>query len=419
MERSWKCNFSVHSACYYAILAAFCLCFSIPLYAQLGPSGSCPSGGQPSSGTRGDGDDIQCRINNLLNSNQNLVNSMKDKMSSCNGAHCDLIMDHLNRAQASDNRAMKANGRVKGSDYADLNTIRKTKCMGKKSDCAAGNDNGSFSGGDTDPTVGSDIADQLDSATDALDKANKMVSDSNAPLFGRPREATTPPNFTPLYDYSTDPEYPTWLHQGLLDPSVITPGIRFEYLLVAQANETLKQVSEDACKQEAVVVGEGGNTSLACMVLTIIARASEAAYEVFEFANNNSLEWEAHGAYERAENINSNLGQVDSDVAAVAVSAGNTELEISQLQAQVTTLQNSINSLRNQLTQVSNQLGQKMYVNKTMNKQIMQMLLGPAGNRTVPASLLTCSGDGSTSAPCPAIILHCSVATGVCSYSGH
>lgn len=416
MSNFCKRVISVRSISCCLILIAFC--FSTPLYAQSGISESCPSGSPPSNGTRGDGDDIQCRINNLLNSNNNLLTTMKGKMGSCTGAHCDLIMDHLNQAQASEGRAMRANGRMKGTDYSDLTVIRKTKCNGKRSDCAAGNDNSTYSGGDADPVVGSDIADQLDEASNALDKANNMVSDSSAPLFARPAQAATPPAFTDLYDYTTDPGYPQWLHQGLLDPTVIVPGVRFEYLLVAQANETLKQVTEDACKQDIEIAGEGGNTSLACMVLTIAARASEAAYEVFEFANNNTTEWEAHGAYQRAADLNTNLGHVDSDVAAVAAAAGNTELEITQLQGQVTTLQSSVDALKTQLANVSNQLSQKLYVSTDMNKQIIQLLLVPDGNRTVPASLFTCKGDATTGAPCPQIVLNCTAA-GVCSFSSH
>jgi len=101
------------------------------------------------------------------------------------------------------------------------------------------------------------------------------------------------------------------------------------------------------------------------------------------------------------------------------VAAGNTQLEISQLQAQITQLQNSVDLLKTQLSKVENNLSQKLFVNNDMSRQIIQLLLSPDGNRQVPASLLTCTGDSSTGSPCPSIPVTCSNTTGVCSFSGH
>lgn len=415
MQNFGKYLLLVRIASVCAVLAAF-FCCSIPTSAQTGMTESCPSNGMPSNGTRGDGDDIQCRINNVLNSNQNLVTTLQNKLSSCSGAHCDLIMDRLKRAEAGQNRAMKANGRMKGSDYADLNVIRKEKCMGKKSDCAAGN--GTYTGADADPTVGADVADQLDSVSNALDKANTtMQSDSEnaAPRLAVLTNAQS--NFKELYDYKADPDYPAWLHSGEPDPQALA-GTTYALLLASEAADELHDVSEDACKETVVAVGEGGNTSLACMVLTIAARTIEAEHQLFDFIDANTTGWEAHGAYERAADLNDNLGKVDSDVAAVGVAQGNTELEISQLEGQVTLLQNSVNALKTQLSQVENNLSQKLFVTTDMDKQIMQLLLVPAGNRNVPASLLTCTGDGSSSTPCPTTDLNCST-SGVCSFNSH
>ena len=404
---------------YFGLLLAISLWSGNPVYAQSGMSQSCPSGGMPSSGTRGDGNDIQCRINNVLTSNQNLLNTMKSKASSCVGAHCDMVMDHLNRAQKAADHGMRANGRMKGSDYADLNTLRKVKCTGKNSDCASGN--GVNSGGDSDPTVGSDMADQLDEATNALDKANQMMQSDPSPADPPQGSVMTspPPTFEDLIDFTKAMDYPTWLHTGLLDPSAIPTGVRFASLLAVQANELMREVTEDACLETVVALGEGGNTSLACTVVTIAARAQEAPHKVIEFAAGNTMELEVDGAYQREKNLNDNLGQVDKDVAAIGVAAGNTQVAITQLQAQVTQLQSSVDALKTQLSEVENSLSQKLFVNNDMNKQIIQLLLSPDGNRQVPASLLTCTGDSSTGSPCPSIPVTCSKTTGVCSFSAH
>jgi hypothetical protein len=413
---SLKGLFCIRFALGCAMLVALYFCCSTPIYAQTGMTESCPSGGMPSSGTRGDGNDIQCRINNVLTSNQNLMTTLKNKLSSCTGAHCDLIKDQMRRAEAGQGRAMKANGRMKGSDYADLNTVRKEKCVGSKKDCASGN--GTYTGGDADPTVGSDIADQLDSVSNALDKANAtMESDGNNATPNVTAASMSQSNFIPLYDYETDPNYPTWLHSGEPNPQAMA-GTTYGLLLASEAADELHDVTEDACKETVVAVGEGGNTSLACMVLTVAARTIEAEHQLFDFIDANTTGWEAHGAYVRAEDLNENLGKVDSDVAAVGVAAGNTELEISQLEGQVMQLQNSVIALKSQLSQVENNLSQKLFVSTDMNKQIMELLLVPSGNRSVPASLLTCTGDSTSSAPCPTPKVSCST-TGMCSFNGH
>ena len=391
---------------------------SNPLHAQSGTSPSCPPDQSPDSGTRGDGDDIQCRINNLLTSNQTFINNMKSKTSSCSGKHCDLLSNYMDRAQNAENHGMHANGRMKGSDYSDLNTLRKAKCNGKKSDCASGN--GDYTGGETDMSVGEDIANQLDEATKSLNKANDMMSAQSGNTSALERMRSLPPaSFSPLYNYTKDADYPKWLHSGILAPDVIEAGIRFAYLSVAQVNETLKQVTEDACKETVVALGEGGNTSLACMVITLAARAAEASYEVFEFANDNTSEWELHGVYEREGNLNDNIGVVDADVANVQAGVGNTQVAISQLQAQVDALQTSMNDLKAQLSTVSHELSEKLYVNNDMDKQIMQLLLVPDGNRKAPASLLTCTGDSDSDSPCPSVAFNCSLKTGDCSFNSH
>jgi hypothetical protein len=407
---------------YFGLLLAISLWSGNPVYAQSGMSQSCSSGGMPSSGTRGDGDDIQCRINNVLTSNQNLLNTMKSKASSCVGAHCDLVMDHLNRAQKAADHGMRANGRMKGSDYADLNTLRKVKCTGNNKDCASGT--GVNSGGESDPGVGQDMADRLDEVTNAVDKANQMMQSDPSPAsrFQSLVMTNPPATFEALYDYTNttdDPDYPVWLHTGIFDPSAIPAGVRFASLLAAQANELFKEVSEDACKETVVALGEGGNTSLACTVVTLAARAQEALHEVIEFAAGNTMELEVDGAYQREKNLNDNLGQVDKDVAAIGVAAGNTQVAITQLQAQVTQLQSSVDALKTQLSEVENSLSQKLFVNNDMSKQIIQLLLSPDGNRRVPASLLSCTGDSSTGSPCPSIPVTCSNTTGVCSFSAH
>lgn len=382
------------------LLVLMVLSSAAPLHAQNTSTDSCPVGGAPSSGARGDGNDIQCRINNILSRHQTLITNLQTKLNNCNKSapnnHCDLIQDHLNRAQAAQNRATRANGRLKGSDYSDLNTVRKAKCTGKNTDCASGN--GTVTGGDTDSGVGSDLADQLDDASTGLDKANGLLS---GPPPSSPANIASASTFEALYDYTTDPDYPAWLHVGD-DPKATIPTT-FALKMAAGVAEGVEVIAEDACKQEAVVLGEGGNTSLACMALSIAAVALKSSAELVEFVDADTAAWDAHGAYKRAENINNNLGQVQSAV-------GNT-------QTQITNLQNQVTALQNQLQTLANTINEKFFVVNDTQKQLLQLLLVPDGQRTIPASLLSCTGDKSTPNPCPPVGLSCSSATGQCSFN--
>lgn len=410
----------IRFVCSCVMLAVLYPCLSAPAYAQASPptqTTSCPVGDAGTNPDRGKGDDIQCRVNNLLNSNQNLLNTMKSKASSCVGALCDSVMDHLNRAQKAADHGVRANARVKGSDYDDLNTFRKAKCTGKNSDCASGN--GVVTGGDSDPGIGQDIADHLDEATDGMDKANKVLSGSESSAsLAQPFNASPPSTFETLSVFQSAPGYSPELDSGWFG-NLNSPAFRFGFLLADQAAQTATTLSTQICNQVLVLLGNGGNVSGPCVPLVLVARAVMATNQVVQFASNNKQGSYGWATYDRENQLNDNLGQVDRDVAAVGVAAGNTQVEITQLQAQVAALQVSMNALQAQLASTTYVLSQKSNVSTDMDKQIMELLLSPDGTRNLPASLLTCTGDSSTSRPCPPVAITCSTTTGLCSFNPH
>jgi len=398
-----------------------------PVQAQSAPTTTttCPVGGPPSSGARGDGNDIQCRIGTLLSKHQALTTNLQSRFASKCGTnstvkHCDLIQDHLDRAQKASGRAGNANGRMKGSDFSDLNTVRKSKCTGKNSDCASGN--GTISGGDTDAGIGSDIADHLDDAANGLDKANGILSDPPAPSASLRTLSPfpIPAGFDTLYDFNTDPDYPQWLHAGE-DPKVIIPTV-FALKSADLVAEAIEKAAEDACKQEAVVLGEGGNGSLACLALTLIEVALKSEAELLEFENDDTAAWDAHGAFMRAGNIYNNLNGVEGDLSNVKATVGGTQQAVNTIQTEVQALQQQLDQakkdLQTQITNVQSDLDQRLVVSRTVQAQLLQLLLVPEGQRTIPASLLTCTGDTSTGRPCPTIVITCSPVTGQCSFNG-
>jgi hypothetical protein len=324
-------------------------------------------------------------------------------------------MDTTNRAQNAHDRAVKANGRVKGADYADLNTLRKVKCSGKNSDCAQGN--GANTGGDTDPTVGSDMADRLDDAANALDETNNEMQSSQT--ASTTTAADPPATFKALYTIDSDNNFPAGIINAIDEHPLINESVRLGVLGAKLILEDVREGMEHACKQEVVVAGVGGNTSVACTPVAIAAVALENLQELVDFAAEVATDWEIHGAYLREDDLNTNLGQVDNDVLSVQASTGNTQAQITQLQAQIMALQVSMNALQTQLANTTYILSQKSNVNNDMDQQIMKLLLSPDGSRNLPASLLTCTGDSSTSSPCPSVPISCSASTGLCSFSPH
>lgn len=392
-----------------------------PLHAQ---STLCPSGGQPNSGTRGDGDDIQCRVGNLLAKQQTLINTLQTKLSTCDtsktGNHCDLLQDHLTRIQAGQSRAMHANGRLKGSDFSDLNAIRKTKCMGKSTDCASGNTGmggATITGGETDPGVGTDLADQLDDLGHGVDKLNEIMSTPSAPM---PLSSVSvkSPGFVDLYDFTTDPQYPHFLH--LIQNPKADIVATFTAYIAAGVAEGARTIVEDACNQVVVALGEGGNVRAGCLPFSITAVVLDKIAELLEFTDNDTAAWDAHGAYERAENLNENLSKVDDDVSAVQGSVGDTTTLINNLQDKVNALQSNVTALQIQVANLGNTLGEKLFVTSRKQQQILQFLLEPDGGRSMPSTLLTCTGDGNNgTTACPPVTISCSQKTGQCSYSGN
>ena len=302
-----------------------------------------------------------------LNKHQDLLFKLEAKLGSCSGKHCDLIQQHLDRAKAAQQRATKAKGRASKEDFGDLNTVRKIKC---KKDCNTGTPE--TTGGESNPEIGVEIADQLDEVAAGLDSTNQILSEP-APLRSFFRGAPSTPDAS-LYDYTQDPNYPTWLHTITVDPQADV-GVRFAAQLAAGIAETVNAVSEKACNQVVVAAGFGGNGSVACTVLAVIFHALKATSDLLQFVGDDTQGWEVHGAYVRAADIHTHVNQLQASV-------GDTATQLQNLQNQVTALKYQLNA------------------SKAIQEQIIQLLLVPEGKRTVNPSVLTCTGNND----CPKVL---------------
>ena len=350
-----------------------------PAHAQT--TTTCP----PPGSKKGDGDDLKCRAEMALDKNQALLSTLQNQVQNCVGPRCELLQGHFSRAQSALQRGKKANGRTKREDYEELNNVRKPKCTGKPSDCSAGT--GGVSGGETDPTIGEDFADQLDDVVTGLDKANQVLSESQS-SFLTLSSAASVTTAVPLYDFTQDPDYPTWLHLGQPNAQAIV-GAKLALLTVSQVASMIKELGDAACKQTLVAAGFGGNSSLACIPFAFLKELTLTVFQIMSFIDADTSGWETHGAYVRAANINDNLGLIQGSI-------GDSQAQIDALKTQVDALKTQVTALQAAATA----LNHKLTAGKAIQEQIIQLMLVPDGRRVVNPLVLTCTGNND----CPKVL---------------
>lgn len=358
---------------------------------------ACP----PSGSTKGDGADLQCRMGNLLNKQGEMVVTMQNKAKNCNGSQCAVLQDRLARAAKQNQRALNAHGRSSSDDYQEWTHKRGKHSKPGKSDDA-------YTDGGYDTAGGVDIADNIDDATTAVQQVNESLNtSSNSIARYRPKHprlkldpvllASRGVYFAPLpsaafdegsgsvglYDFEADPEYPAWLHTN--EDSTHT---RYNIHVAALALKAVESTAKDGCQQD--IFGE--NTSAVCMVFSAATGTMEAIDGINEFDHQDSILWEAHGAYKRAE-------QVFNSVQGVSATVGNVdagvETVIQNLNSDYTDLKSRLVALKSELDQTR----QEIKTNRALNMAIIRLLLTPDGKKNIPASLLNCTGDG-----CPMIL---------------
>lgn len=351
-------------------LASALFLATLPAHSQ----SSCP----PPGSARGDGNDIKCRIQNTLSKNETLLTTVKNKMGECNHPKCALRQQQIARAQAAHNRAVSANSRLTGDDFAELNRKRKGKQQDSSTTLApkplAANDP------DIDPTIGQELADQLDEAGVALDQANTELALPPPPTI-------IPPVIPNLYDYTTDPGYPAWLHTTPQNTAA-----EFAVLVLFRAVKLVEGGTTKLCEQTAVAFGFGGNGSLGCVALALLSNGLETTHEVFKFIGDDTLSWETRGAYHRAGDIFLNLQSVTSTVGSVATSVGDISPRIAKHDADIKALAATLK----QMIQENNQLLKKIYA---LERDLMKVMLTNDGQKAATPAALTCTGDD-----CPQVL---------------
>lgn len=392
MKNSWLGDRSASGWFCGAVLVATLLS-SVPSYAQ---KAECAAGKK-----RGDGADIQCRMDAILAKHDALIGKVKGKLDSCRGPNCDLMQEHLKKVQAAQQRAKTQHGRVKQTEYDELNTTTKAKCKGGKNCFTTPED--VVVEEEPDNGQGADLADQLDDIGEGLDKSAELLdapAGSPQALAALQAFASPASGFQPLYDYTADPDYPAWLHVGD-NPKAIIPAA-FAITIAAGIAEGIDRVASNFCQQDIF----GFNGSVVCSVFSVLAVALETTATLLNFNMSDATAWDAHGAYLRAKNLNDNLETVNGSVANVGSSVATVGESVGETKAAVDAVQGQVKQVATKL----DELGDVLTAVRALQNQLIQLLLNPEGRRSVPASVLTCNGS-----TCPPVVLTCS--GGVCSFN--
>ena len=357
-----------------------------------------------SSYAAGSGDSLKCKMGNVLAKNGALLSNLQTQVTQCtsNSAtasdpKCLALQHHLQRAQQAHGRAVNAHNNTSSDDYQQL-TLKPSY---KGNSGRKGGNNSSVT--DTvdsnyDSTgTGQTMSDNLDDASSALDDANNTVLSLATP---------NPPPFTPgtVYDFTTDDAYPAWLHPEL-DEKVWIPAL-FSIKLADKALEMVKTGAESACNETLVVLGEGGNVSLACLPLALAVDALDLTQEMMEFADADLVYWNAKGAYKNAQtavDVGNQTGQI------AAQSAG----DIGAIKSEVDGITGYINNtLTPDLDDIKARLGRieaEVQTNQALLKEVLKTILTPDGKKVLDPGITTCSGTS-----CPNVLLKCS--TSVCAF---
>jgi hypothetical protein len=334
----------------------------------------------------------------VLGKHQTLLTSIKNKTDACTESPrhpraCELLEERFNRVQNAHNRAARSHGRLTSDDFNELNRKRRGKPP------SSGATLQSFStfattaaapADDVDPGIGEDLADQLDEVAGALDSANAVFQEIPAPVV-------TPPVHADLYDYLQDSEYPHWLH--LTEGNTVA---EFAVLNAWQVTNAIKEFSNRACDQVAVVAGFGGNGSFACAAIVVVVSALELTHEIMDFIGGDTDTWEIHGAYVRSGQVFENVQSLNSTLNSVAGSVGGVAGAVGDLGPQLAQHDSDIQALLQNLQATLNDHTQRLKVNYAFQRAITKLLLTQDGAKAIDAGVLACTGDD-----CPPVVIVC------------
>jgi hypothetical protein len=138
-----------------------------------------------------------------------------------------------------------------------------------------------------------------------LSPAIEAVEDLDALVVPR----RSPPSATPGF-----PDAPPIL--GACDAIPHDPAFTFAALVAFQVARAVIAGAEFACNQVVVVLGEGGNTSLACVPLAIAADAAGIPWELADFCGGEEDTALMQGSYDRLAHIHDDIEAAKQEIIA-------------------------------------------------------------------------------------------------------
>ena len=205
--------------------------------------------------------------------------------------------------------------------------------------------------------------------------------------------------------------------------------------LVWQTADTVRELAQDVCKQEVVVAGEGGNTSLACTVVDTVWIVAKFVDFDIHFCEDDLTGTLGDTSYLRLAFINDEIGDLQTGVNTITTNVSNVSTQISGQISGVDThistvdthISNEIAALDAHMTallaalstQVANVQASVSLANQRLLKslavqtQVMKLELTPEGARIIAPSILTCTGSD-----CPTNLLaNCTGPAGACTWN--
>lgn len=249
-----------------------------------------------------------------------------------------------------------------------------------------------------------------DKALDAVDQANFSgskpirfsIAESEKALYSTPKlnAAVQNPVYVPMsagfpdatgYPGGICPSSPDRTNADALVAAVLDISDARTALEIAQG---IWSALSRACDEIIVVLGEGFNTSLACIPADIalftaelVIGDSESTVEHLQHCNDAVNSAEIEGMYDRSGHIHTDLVTHDEDISNQLATH---DIDISnQLAAHDADIKALLGNL--QATVDENQRLIKIFMSRQLD--VMRLLITPSGQRVINEDVLTCTGD--------------------------
>ena len=185
--------------------------------------------------------------------------------------------------------------------------------------------------------------------------------------------------------------------------------------------DTVRELAQDACKQDVVVValgeGGGGNTSLVCTIVDTVWVIAKAVDEGIHFCDDDLTGAVVDANFARLNHIHDDLSAVQTGVNTVSTQVSNVGTQVSNVDTHLSTVDTHITAL---IAGLSSQIvtlqasvdlaNQRLLKTVAGELQIMKLELTPDGSRILVPSILTCTGSN-----CPNVLALCP--GGVCAWN--